>query len=386
MSKMSPFFDETKEQSLVKATIVSKYLWAWAKVVIPWAKRGSSKIAYIDLFAGPGRYKDGTKSTPLLVLERAVEDTDMCQMLVTIFNDANADHSCSLEKAIHDLPGIEKLTYQPRIYNEEVGSRIVQMFETMRLVPALFFVDPWGYKGLSLRLINAVLKGWGCDCIFFFNYNRINMGLGNETVREHMNALFGEQRADELRKRLQSMGPQERELAIVEEIAQALTEMGGNYVLPFCFKNEMGTRTSHHLIFVCKNIRGYQIMKEIMAKESSSTEQGVPSFEFNPATERQPLLFELSRPRDELEGMLLDDFAGCTMSMEEVYGQHHVGRRYIKSNYKQALMNLESQAKILTDPPADERPQRKGEVTFADRVMISFPAKDEQQYVGKNKH
>ena len=127
-------------------------------------------------------------------------------------------------------------------------------------------------------------------------------------------------------------------------------------------------------------------MKEIMAKESSSTEQGVPSFEFNPATERQPLLFELSRPRDELEGMLLDDFAGCTMSMEEVYGQHHVGRRYIKSNYKQALMNLESQAKILTDPPADERPQRKGEVTFADRVMISFPAKDEQQYVGKNKH
>ena len=28
-------------------------------------KRGGKKIAYIDLFAGPGRYKDGTKSTPL---------------------------------------------------------------------------------------------------------------------------------------------------------------------------------------------------------------------------------------------------------------------------------------------------------------------------------
>lgn len=26
----SSFFDESKEQSLVKATIVAKYFWAWA--------------------------------------------------------------------------------------------------------------------------------------------------------------------------------------------------------------------------------------------------------------------------------------------------------------------------------------------------------------------
>ena len=60
------------------------------------------------------------------------------------------------------------------------------------------FVDPWGYKGLSLRLINSVLKDWACECIFFFNYNRINMGLGNDAVKEHMDALFGEERAAEL--------------------------------------------------------------------------------------------------------------------------------------------------------------------------------------------
>ena len=71
---------------------------------------------------------------------------------------------------------------------KEVGKEIVKMFEQMRLVPTLFFVDPWGYKGLSLSLINSVLKNWGCDCIIFFNYNRINMGLHNEAVEEHMNA------------------------------------------------------------------------------------------------------------------------------------------------------------------------------------------------------
>src|SRR5574341_704918 len=29
----------------------------------------------------------------------------------------------------------------------------VKKFEEMHLVPTLFFIDPWGYKGLSLRLI-----------------------------------------------------------------------------------------------------------------------------------------------------------------------------------------------------------------------------------------
>ena len=49
------FFTESSEQSMVKTAIVSKYFWAWAKVIIPSVKKfGSGKIAYIDLFCGPG--------------------------------------------------------------------------------------------------------------------------------------------------------------------------------------------------------------------------------------------------------------------------------------------------------------------------------------------
>lgn len=65
------FFEEQKEQSLVKSTIVGKYFDVWANVIISTQKRDtqrSQKIAYIDLFAGPGRFKDGTQSTPLRIL------------------------------------------------------------------------------------------------------------------------------------------------------------------------------------------------------------------------------------------------------------------------------------------------------------------------------
>jgi len=80
------FFEESKEQSAVKTAIVSKYFWSWAKVIIPQVRnRPDPKIAYLDLFAGPGRYKDGTKSTPLLILETAIRrprhEPDACHDL-----------------------------------------------------------------------------------------------------------------------------------------------------------------------------------------------------------------------------------------------------------------------------------------------------------------
>ena len=90
----------------------------------------------------------------------------MRQMLVTVFNDKDPESVGSLNVAINSLPGIEQLTYKPQVRNEEIGGEIVKMFEKMRLVPTFFFVDPWGYKGLSLALINCVLKNWAATAYF----------------------------------------------------------------------------------------------------------------------------------------------------------------------------------------------------------------------------
>jgi len=173
------FFDEQSEQSLIKAEIISKYFWAWAKVIIGTQKRhpnrSEGRIAYIDLFAGPGRYHDGAKTTPVMVLETALKEPDFRERLVTQFNDKNENNTRSLETALSELPGIETMNHAPVIETGEVGEDVVRRFEEMSHVPTFFFVDPFGYKGLSLRLVNSVLKDWGCDCVFFINYNRINM-------------------------------------------------------------------------------------------------------------------------------------------------------------------------------------------------------------------
>lgn len=215
--------------------------------------------------------------------------------------------------------------------------------------------------------MNGVIKDWGCDCVFFFNYKRINAGICNPIVDVHIDALFGKERADKLREILPGKTPDQREILILEELAQAIKAMGGKYVLPFKFKNASGKRTSHSLVFVTKHFKGYEIMKDIMAKESSTQDQGVPSFTYSPADASTPLLFSLARPQEALIEDLAEEYAGETTTLAEIYPEHSVDTPYIRKNYREALLKLEADGRITTNPSN----RRRG--TFAEHVQITFP-------------
>ena len=179
-----------------------------------------------------------------------------------------------------------------------------------------------------------------------------------------------EERVEELREKLSTLDPQERELTIVENLCQAIREKGPKYVLPFRFIQDGGTRTSHHLILISKHPKGYEIMKEIMAKESSDHQQGVATFEYNPASVQQPFLLEFLRPLDQLQDMLLEEFAGQTIRMRKIFEQHNVGTPFVAKNYKDVLLELESQGKITASK------HRKN--SFGDKVEVTFPQQGEQ--------
>lgn len=199
------------------------------------------------------------------------------------------------------------------------------------------------------------------------------MGLTNQSVQKHIDDLFGEERAKRLRKEVIELSPIDREGRIIYEHKEALKEALGKFVLPFCFKTVDGSRTSHYVIFVSKDFKGYEIMKEIMAKESSFSEQGAPSFEYNPIETYTPRLFY--RPLDMLEESLLKTFAGERLTIRNIFERHSVGQPYIMKNYKEVLRNMETSHKIQADPPADKRRKRKGKLTMADTVEIIFPKK-----------
>lgn len=365
------FFEEPDAQNIIKTKLVAKYFGAWTTFMLPRLRRPGDRLAYIDLFAGPGRFSDGKASTPLWILNNAISRPELCSRLVTTFNDKNPDHVTRLRTEIDALPGIEKLAHRPQVSNVTVGSELVALLRNLKLVPTLFFIDPWGYKGLSLDLIGTAIKNWGCDCIFFFNYNRINPGLTNPAVFELINDLFGTTRAEELRGKVAGLSSDERQTTIIDALTDALGDVGGKHVLPFEFQSSHGVRTSHYIIFVTKSFRGYDIMKDIMFGMSSDSEE-VRNFKYAPSKAVQLRLgFDPARPHSipALKQLILRECAGKVLTVKKIYEEHSVDTPYIERHFKDALKSLETEHKVTIEVPADKR--RKN--TLADHLLVTVP-------------
>ena len=356
------FFDEQLDQSRAKSEIVVKYFDVWSKII---SNKNSSNIAYVDLFCGPGRYRDGSESTPLLLLKKVLENDRLCQRFICLFTDMNRDSIRSLKNEIANIDGIKKLKFPPEIFQEEINVKIVNQLSNIKLIPSFVFLDPCGYKGLSLDLINAIIKDWGCECLFFFNYLRINAGIQNKFVEQHINDIFGEIIAEQLRVELLGKTPYQREKIILDYLTKALKQNYGKFVQPFCVKKEDQNRTSHYLIFITKNFLGYEIMREVMANYSSNFVQGVPTFEYNKYYE--PDMFH--QPLNTLKESLIKEFAGKTISVYDTFRSHSQGRSYVIRNYKDALKELLTENKIKAITP-NGKPPRAG--TMANTVNITF--------------
>lgn len=370
------FFEAPEDQSIIKTTIVTNYFDMWTRVMLPRIRHSGNRLAYIDLFSGPGRYADGSPSTPLWVLEYALRDPKLCASLITMFNDKNPEYARQLREAIANLPGIEKLAHPPQVTNFEVSRDLVNLLRSSPLVPTLFFIDPFGYKGLSLDLIGSAIRSWGCDCIFFFNYNRINPAISNLGVVERMNDLFGAKRAERLREQVSDLTPEGRQAAIISELTEALKEVGGKHVLPFEFQSQHGDRPSHYIVFVSKAFLGYHLMKEVMWPLSTDTSE-VRSFEYVPVKSTQMSLFPdfgKTHSIPLLKDVLVRTAAGQTMSVWNVYEQFTVDTPYMLKHVKEALRQLEDEKLITIEPSAEKRRKIKGVVTLANTCVVTFPS------------
>jgi three-Cys-motif partner protein len=362
------FFDRPTEASIKKQRIVSKYFGGWANIILPKAKSKEGKLRYVDFFSGPGRYLDGSPSTPLLILDHVIKTPALREVTQLFFNDENKAFIRKLENEVKMFPGVELLKHAPVFGNKAINRDVIPRIQKTK-VPSLFFADPWGYKGISVDLIAAAITHFGCDFLFFFNYNRINMNLGSEAMTEPINEFFSEERAEALRKTVARLRPAEREEAILKEMKSAIRALGAQVGI-FTYRSETGARATHHLLCVSRHKNGMALFKEISAKESTSFEEDVPSLEHDPSA--NPYQGGLFSPIEELEEELLSTFAGRVMTPEQIYHEHHIGRRYIHKNYRQALLHLEEIGAITVNPSRTNRSRaeimpRDARITFKQR-------------------
>lgn len=297
--------------------------------------------------------------------------TSVYENLVRLwFNEGDPDCAAQLEHNIERVDGIATLRYAPKVTRKVVAKALAPRLEQLS-IPTFTFADPCGYKGLSLRLITATLKGFGNDCLFFFNYNRINMKLGYPVMDESINEFFEPGRAAALRAEVGALAPPARERRVLLAIEQALADAGA-LPLSFAFRTE-GGGTSHHLVFASKSPKGTTIMKRLMSRASSEIIEGVGSGDFDPRDEGNRQL-DLFAGLYEVRVRLLSAFAGRTLTFDQIIKEEIASTRYTDSNYRDALRELESEGLVAMDPAAAERPMQARGVkrTLAGRVRITF--------------
>lgn len=367
------FFHAPKDESRVKADIVEAFFVGWARIIGGYQKSQGRPVnlGYLDLFAGPGCYDDGTETTAIRVLNRVLENEDRRRGTRLVFNEWDGSLLERLESNVERVQREQnrRLSIDPIFTNEKVDPDYSSCLALIVGRPTLIFVDPWGYVGLTLRLLRDLVSlEFGNDLIFFFNYRRINAAVSNDLFRKHMDALFGS-RSKALREQVSKLHGYPRELAIMEAISSELSENVGEFVQRFRF-GPTTDEASHYLFFVSKSRKGHELMTNIMAKRGTVDRFGVPTFEFTMS--QQDSLFAID-PVETLADGLVQKYRGQTMAVVEIFQTDSPGKQLQIKQYKSALMRLEARGFVEATPAANER--RPG--TMADHVTIRFPGGEE---------
>ncbi len=344
---------------------MTEYFGAWSKVI---SSRAKDRIAYVDLFAGPGKYQDGCTSTPLRILGTAINNPELRKSLIAILNDRDISIASELQANVNALPQIETMVHKPRVLNEEVSMDLATFLTTIRFVPTLSFIDPWGFRGLTLQLIYALLRGWGCDIIFFLNFDGIRRALYHADSQKHLVQLLPHSDIHSFRNNLSNSAGRKRESMIVEEIDKNLRVAGAKYIVKLCFKRQASNATSHYLYFVCKHHKGFEIMNGIMSKKSSKSVDGVPNFIFDPKCRSMQEEMEYGVLIEQLASELATDYSNKEVTALEAFWNQKYQRQYVKSNFKTALQLLIDRG--LADRKIAEDQRRSPSLTYKSVVVL----------------
>lgn len=348
------FFKVKRNTSEIKSEILVKYFKFWCGVLLFAQKyKKINELVYIDLFAGPGRYENGSASTPIKIIDSIIASSnkpiDFNKSVKTFFNDEKRRLVGELERNIKSLPYYNDLINKPVILNQSASKELLNVL-LQKGIPSLTFIDPFGYSYSMSMLLNSV-KEWGSDLFMLFNINRIRAAIKNPLVEELMNEIF-DQELPEIRKFYEKeKNPSKREEFIISKFENIFRSKG---FLVFKFRVSFPEKhqTSHYLYLVTKVQLAYLKIKEIMKLYSDYQPDGVPLFSAN--SKQDPIFypevekFSISHLQNNL---IKHKKRYNNRTVEHIFEEHSINTNYIKENYKNALSNLFEDGKITVTNP-----------------------------------
>lgn len=347
------FFKTQTASSKIKANIVANYFPKYCKIIL---KSRQKEIRYLDLFAGPGIYEDGSLSTPILIADACAKDVDLKNIVHLMFNDN--EHIESLKKNFEARYDESTFLFKPKFGDKTVGEdeKITAYLRKKNTTlknpyPTLLFFDPFGYKGINTKDLANFLCNWGNEIFLFFNIKRIHAAVENEKFDDLMTELFPTT-IETIRSDRKYVGKvQERLSLIIANLADEFKKIVPNvFHCAFKFQEEDSNTTSHYIIHFTKHNRGYDLVKQIYNDfdnlgatlgangdytfDAKKLDMGDGQIDFGDQN-----IYVLGKE-------LLEKFKKRKLSAIQLFNEHQALSKYCRTHYSDTLRDLVEQGKV----------------------------------------
>jgi three-Cys-motif partner protein len=349
-----------------KHDLIRRYLGGWFPILGTY----NGRVVYLDGFAGPGIYSDGSEGSPLIAIKTLLDHAFFPRLsceFIFVFVEPFSDRAESLRSCMTAL--IEQRGGLPKnvkyfIFEDTFETRaeqIIDLLETQksRLAPTFALIDPFGFSGVPMETVARLLAFDKCEVFFNFMYDHINRFVTAGNVDQHLEKLFGSQDY----KDVQGLSPSDRRVYLHELYARQLRSVCKfNYVQHFSM-----IRRDRHLVyslfFGTRDLSGLRVMKGAMWALAPGDGNV-----FQDQFAGLDVLFQPTPDVTSLRRDLTNHFAGRTVTVEEIDEYTLVNTPFSSSHWNRLVLNpLEKEG--IVEVVASPR-KRKG--SFPPGTLVRF--------------
>ncbi len=267
-----PFFVSKKAAAVLKHGILKRYIKPWASKVGSTAE--GKRVVYVDGYAGPGRYADGTDGSPALVLSTA-RAVDYRNIECHFVERRRADFArLSGLVGAAQADGVSCVAHKGRL--EAHLDRLLQLTAAS---PLFLFLDPFGlaisFEDITGKAMGGVHGGRMRKTEVLLNFSanavrRIGAFLDpSSTAKNRQATLNSMDRAcggswwRDLFVRFETN--EERVEAIAHEFMRRAAQAAGSGGWVFPVKNRATLQPVYHLVYLSRHPDGMLLFGDALA-------------------------------------------------------------------------------------------------------------------------
>ena len=325
-----------------------------ARLAIMGQANGFPELVIIDGFAGPGRYLDGEKGSPLLMLDAFLEHEardKITARLRYIFIENHPGRFAHLESEIAKyLPMLPSNVTVER-YKDPFDTRMDAILKDLgdHPPPVFTFVDPFGISDNHREVTSRVLGHRGCEVLVYVPLYHIARHIDAPEFEPHLDKLFS---SAPWRDARQLAGLEDR-IAHLKMVFEAELRKTCKAVLDMAIPGET-SNAGYFLFFGTNHPLGVDRMKDVFWKIDP-----VNGCRYNPtrkSMEDQLLPLVFAPDVAELRVKLAERFGRREFSIEEAENFARFETRFrVEHLRKPVLIPLEEAGGLVARHPSGTR-------------------------------